>query len=581
MQAPCASRAALLFLPLAFLLIATILPMQARGETRLLWERVRVAPGETNTLRLDPPPETASLHLRFLHPIGTTIGSLEVPAAESIAVPAPPFEGGFILEVRDSAGELLGRTVQSVCASPEFDVRYGFATNFGGSWDQSARRAEMLVEANVNAIEFYDFFAAHGDYTPESQSYKFEPFGVHLDARNVKAKQDAFRAAGIHSYAYVAPYAAAQSVFRLLPDPITGDDGEPLVYGPDHVKTTREYDRAGKSDGKWFTIMAMHRGSRWHEHVLTEYRNLLAGEQTVLAPFDGMEVDTYGIEERPYRAQGWDKPGWTIGQVLHLFMADTRALADAATPRALLTSNCVNGTGMKELAPFVDWQFMEIWPWGARTIEEYAGMMEEAGKLRGQRVVAKSYPDKMVPKHDVWPAENLRLMMGTAMLTGGSFMVAGEPNPKTGKMHSLKTDYYGNNSPLDDERWRILCAYNRFDALLYRITHGENVRRSASVIRTPGLMTRTFAAGESGLAITLLRARPDQEWMAPAIAASDLQPAELRLQWRTPAPRAVRFGSPDQPEWEAFIDVPTRLEEDRLYITVPPFARFGCVLIQR
>ncbi|MGH6755023.1 MAG: glycoside hydrolase family 66 protein, partial [Bradyrhizobium sp.] len=286
-------------------------------------DKVWVPPGCANELLVTVPKledsEDTRLEVRLETPFGVLLHAASQKAAGGAnRIPVPPSkeEGGFLARISLVRGKKVsarGEAVLSVVRKPADDLRYGFFASFtkaGGDYDA---KADMLARLHVNAVEYYDYFPAHGYYAPREQEYRFEPFGRPASATDIQRKIEAGHRRGILSLAYVAAYAASKSIYQKCPDPMTDERGVPKIFNG-QLMPEDQADREGKP--KWFWIMNVDRGSRWNQYIMGEFRRTIDNAPGDLVSFDGFEIDTYGDSaDAKFYAKGSRRNGQPLSDV--------------------------------------------------------------------------------------------------------------------------------------------------------------------------------------------------------------------------------------------------------------------------
>lgn len=215
-------------------------------------EKVWVRLSEPNAIRLGEVPEGSTVELAIRTPPGKTVHqSTHQTTAGENKIPVPPLEaeGGFLAEMvlknpdgTSQNGSLVLTSVQNVAD----DLRYGFYASYGSAEGDYAAKADMLAGLHVTAMEFYDYFPSHGICAPTEETYTFEPFDIPINGLNIKRKIEAGHERNILAVAYVAAYAASESVYRKHPHPMTDAAGSPKIFSYGEVLTEAEANRLGK-----------------------------------------------------------------------------------------------------------------------------------------------------------------------------------------------------------------------------------------------------------------------------------------------------------------------------------------------
>ncbi|MEM9065925.1 MAG: glycoside hydrolase family 66 protein [Planctomycetota bacterium] len=484
------------------------------------------------------------------------------------------------------------------------DLRYGFFATWDELGEDYAAKADMLLDAHVNAVEYYDYFPAHGRYVPSRDPggvQTSEPFGITLLNDDIWRKQDALRRSGIWSIAYVAAYAATESVFGAHPFPMTDENGTPLVFNG-AIKPETVADEAGED--KWFWLMAIGEGSPWRDRMVEQFGHVVSERG---GRFDGLAIDSYGhASDAVYHDSGGASDGEPLVDVLAGFVGAVRQRLRSANSTAAITFNAVDEFALDQMRSVTNFSFVENWPWHRGTYGGVADLAYRRGPMFGHRIVLKMYPADAgykVPDGDgQFPPDHLRLMMGAAIAGGGTLMVAGEPDESAGVMHALNTLYYPDHRPMTTEAYEVLRSYNRFDAMLYGLNHGSARAASFADVAVvhdgafvdpadADLVTHTFwASNLNALTVTLLNAGPDERWDEPPADRVVREGFSLRVRASRLRPRdgGVRgyFVSPDDPEWSVPRPIEVRVEDDGVgsawvVADVPSLDVLGAVILHR
>lgn len=483
--------------------------------------RTWVRPGDAHQVRFSlaspPPAEGVPLTVRVSRELGRWEQStLRLDSRHTtMTFAASQGEGPMLLEA------LLGdpaaphgrvRLVMPVVEDPFDDLRYGFYANWDRVAEDYAAKSEMLSDLLLNAMEYYDYFPAHGNYAPTEAIYEFEPFfGRKIHVADIRGKMEADRARGILAVAYIAAYATSKSVFDKYPFPMTNDRGERLLFNG-RVLTEREADE--KNERKWFWLMAIARDSAWHPMILEELRRALLDNPEDLVAFDGFEIDSYGHPDNErYFSEGSSHSGRLLSEVIAEFIEDVWRMAHATKEHVGVSFNCVCEFGIERMYHITDFLFVENWVGCKPGIEETIEILYRHRAETRLRGVLKMYPaDAGFTSPAYFPADNLRLMLGICISGGGSLMIAGEPNERTGEMHALNSLYYPDNVPIPAANVDIIRAYNQFDAALYGLNHGPIVANLPTRFFLPGCATRAFRNDAGTVTVLLLNHGDLSDW---------------------------------------------------------------------
>ncbi len=553
-------------------------------------EKVWVQPGARHVLRISSPgggnQDEAPLEIILTTPLGREVHRETLSwRGDSLSHTLPPLmlEGGYLATVRwgpPGNPRAAGDTVLSVVSQVADDLRYGFFSDYGQVGGDYAAKADLLARLRINAVEFYDYFPAHGHYAPTEEIYKFEPFGIQICAEDIQNKIQALHQRNILALGYVAAYAASESVYRQNPYPMTDENGTPKIYNGD-IMTEAEADRQGKP--KWFWLMNVADDSPWHPLILAELRRALDDDPSDRFSFDGFEIDTYGDNpDSKFYARGSRRDGHLLTDVLHDFVGDVRKVTREVKPNGLTSFNSVNEFGSRQMTDVTDFLFLEIWRFYTDQLSELVEIcLRQRAPLR-QRVVLKLYPADMSPSQSSWAPGTLARILGAAMTGGGTLMVSGEPSEQDQIMHGLNSLFYPSHQPLRSGNFELLEAYYRHDALLYGLTHGPQVFTTSLSIPLSGCLTRSFAAPEQhSLIVQILRVGSDRRWSANLSWPDPWQGEPIRIpRLNQMLPEKILFVSPDGTAFRNPTPIPYKTQKDFLEVPLPEFRVHATLILQ-
>lgn len=486
-------------------------------------------------------------------------------------------EGGYLAQLFEGPN-LLAETTITVARNIADDLRYGYFTEYKAFGGNYGTRADLLARAHINAVEYYDYFRAHGEYAPTEREYKTDPFGIPIDARDIRAKLEANRSRGILSIAYVAAYAASKSVKDRVPDVMTDERGVPKVF-TGSILSEDEAERQGKD--KWFWLMNISSGSAWHRHIMEQFASAVDDSESDWVAFDGFEIDSYGDSaDTVFYAPGSARHGDLLQNVVRDFVRDCREVTRRIRPEGIVSFNSVNEFAAEVMLPVTDFSFLEIWRGHTDTLE---GLTDIALSNRGaekKRAVLKVYPADMDPVESAWGPEELRRVMGACLTGGASLMVAGEPDPRTRRLRALRTLYYPDHVLMTKEAEAVLTAYNRHDAMLFGLTHGRDVHTVQVEASANQSYVRTFAAPKrKTLVAQVLVHGAEPRWSKPWSSRPE---GAVVLKLKVPggvSPGNILFCSPDVEEWRTPHPIPARRRGEELQVRLPDGIVHGSVLI--
>lgn len=549
--------------------------------------KVWARPAETNTLLLDGAPGNSSVEFTLRTPLGKILHrsqhTVDFDGTAEIPVPPAGAEGGFLaaIEWKDDEGSSRNAsTLLTFVENVADDLRYGFFASYGEANGDYAAKADMLADLHVNAVEFYDYFPAHGIYAPREETYSFEPFGIRINGLDIKRKIEAGHARNILAIAYVAAYAASESVYKEHPHPMTDANGSPKVFSRGEVLSEADADRLGKP--KWFWLMNVADDSPWHSYILEEFKRAIDDSPEDIVSFDGFEIDTYGDNpDTRFHAAGSRHDGELLAKVLQNFVREVGKTVRAEKPYGIVSFNSINEFGAENMIDVTDFLFMEIWKYYTTQLSTLVDICYRNRAPRNQRVVLKLYPADMDPKQVAWPAGALARTLGASMTGGGSLMVVGEPDEKNKVVRGLNSMFYPDHQPLVSGNEELLRAYYRHDAMWLGFTHGRNVHNTKIDAVAEGCITRTFAAPEhQALVVQLLRLGSDDRWTS--CAPMDPPVRDLRVAVPIPKgipPKRVLFSSPDDPVHADPVPLRFEMEKGTLVARLPSLQVHGTLVL--
>lgn len=470
--------------------------------------------------------------------------------------------------------------VLPVVTNPSDDLRYGFYSNWDRVANNYARKSEMLADLLLNAMEYYDYFPAHGKYAPTEEVYEFDPFfGRKIHARDIKNKIESDRERGILAIAYVAAYAASASVYREHPYPMTTKEGIPRVF---NGRVLPETEADEKGERKWFWLMAIARDTPWYTYIMEEFRRTLTDEPGDLVAFDGFEIDSYGHAERDrYYSIGSEHSGRLLADVIAEFIEDVWRMSHEVKEDAAVSFNCVCEFGIDRMYEITDFLFVENWVGCKAGIEETVDICYRHREATRQRAVLKMYPpDAGFRDPAYFPPDNLRMMLGMCITGGGSLMIVGEPNERTGQMHALNTLYYPSNVALPSENVEIIRRYNQFDAMLYGYNHGRMVKNYETTFYMPGCVSRAFENESGAITVMLLNNGKQMTWDSLRKEVVPLRDVVAAI--NVPSCRKIArvlFASPDDEKWLIPVELDFEQKEGYVRVLVPELHTLGAIIL--
>ena len=555
-------------------------------QVKAVW--VRPSQPNSLTLTLDDAGTRGgtAIQVEIKTPLGQVVHTAVQPAINGenhLVIPPLEREGGYLLKVEVVRGDRAikwGGAVLSVVENVADDLRYGFYSNYGKFDGDYDAKAAMLARLHINAVEYYDYFPAHGSYAPRDAEYRFEPFGTRINGRDIKAKMAAGRRRNILSLAYISAYAASASVYQKHPYPMTDELGVPKVFNGE-IMTEARADQLHLP--KWFWLTNIAADSPWRHYIMADLARALDDAPEDLLSFDGFEIDTYGdAAETRFYAKGSSRNGDLLVNVLHDFVGDVHALTRKMKSNGLVAVNNVNEFSGERMHDVTDFLFLEIWRSHAGQLEDLVDICNRHREPLRQRVVLKLYPADMEPKQVAWPPATLARILGATLTGGGTLMVVGEPDERHSVMHGLNSLYYPDHHPLRSGNEELLRAYHEHDALMLGYTHGRNVYNIRRDVMVADCITRVYAAPQKqSLVVQFLHAGTNRNWSEEG--SSPRPKINFPIAMDLPGgvePREVFFASPGVGGLQQPMKLDFEVVNGRLRTTLPELRVHGTLVLQ-
>jgi dextranase len=359
-------------------------------------DRAMYRPGEPVTLVLRTqgfPPDT-NVQLRIFE-LARQVDSETRPAEAEMRFswtpPEAPAGYGVEVKLEDDAGNALAQ------ASTAFDVhetwlempRYGFLSDFGPS-QTDPERLDILEKLHINALQFYDWMYRHDQHLPSTPEF-VDSSGRHLSLDTVRTRIEQAHARGIAAMPYTTIYAGSPEYYRAHPEQaLYKQDGTPWTLG-----------------GIFLNIFDPSPGSTWNEHILEQFRDILAQ-----LPFDGLHIDQYGD---PKLALTAEHQVVDLAQVIPEFLQEAKEVAG----KGAVIFNLVNDWPVEAVAPGAAAVYIEVWP----PHDDYASLRDLVYRAKelsnGKPVILPAY---LTPANDI----ATRLLDSVIAASGATHLEMGE-----------------------------------------------------------------------------------------------------------------------------------------------------------
>lgn len=247
----------------------------------------------------------------------------------------PPGIGGYGVDV--CVGDTVISTAFDVVKNWKDSIRYAFISDFSEDDLNDDRDITWIKNAHFNAVQFYDWMYRHESLLPPDSKYT-DPLDRVLSYPTVLSKIEGFCVSGIMPIAYCAIYAASRDFWKKHKDwGLYSKNGQPMSFGG------------------WLQFMDISRGSKWREHILSEFQ-----ETAVKAGFMGVHMDTYGFPKDAYNADGAPV---NLSEEFHALICDVKRCLNEISEENGVIFNCVGNWPVESVAKStVDAVYIEVWP---------------------------------------------------------------------------------------------------------------------------------------------------------------------------------------------------------------------------
>jgi len=342
---------------------------------------------------------------------------------------------GFVAKVSllDNSGNLLANNYHI------FDVvkdwiqvpRYGFFATFSVSEDID-KKIEQMAGFHINAIQFYDWFEYHGNYTPIKSEYTIlnKPIIRDRVIKKIKKAQEI----GMKAMAYTAIYAAAEPIYKEHPEWALRDKfGKPLKFE------------------NWLYFMNPDSSSGWHDFLIKQFI-----ESIKMFNWDGIHLDQYGKgwTENAY----WNEARVDMEKAFLTFINDAINEIRKYNPRLKLIFNLVNAWPYETIAKYSmsDAIYIEVWPpWN--TYADIQKLIQIGKTYTNKAIILAAYTPNHLP--------TILLLDATIFANQGFHIELGEGNG------ILIDPYFPKYATLSEDAEKALKIYyeciTRYEAYIY------------------------------------------------------------------------------------------------------------------
>jgi dextranase len=309
--------------------------------------------------------------------------------------------------------------------------RYGFFTTFSTPEDID-KKIEQMAEFHINAIQFYDWFEYHGNYTPIKSEYTIlnKPIIRNQVIKKIKKAQEI----GMKAMAYTAIYAAAEPIYKEHPEWALRDKfGKPLKFE------------------NWLYFMNPGNSSGWHDFLMKQFI-----ESIKMFNWDGIHLDQYGKgwTENAY----WNETRVDMEKAFLTFINDAINEIRKYNPRLKLIFNLVNAWPYETIAKYSmsDAIYIEVWPpWN--TYADIQKLIQIGKTYTNKAIILAAYTPNHLP--------TILLLDATIFANQGFHIELGEGNG------ILIDPYFPKYATLSEDAEKALKIYyeciTRYEAYIY------------------------------------------------------------------------------------------------------------------
>lgn len=353
-----------------------------------------------------------------------------------------PFEQGegaygLFATARDEMGNAIsGEIAFDVAEHWREAPRYGFLSDFMPG-DEDDSDIAFLRRHHINIVQFYDWMYRHDQLVPEAEDEFTEPLGRRISLQVVKRKIAELNGGGMDAIAYAAVYASLKDYAEEHPEQLLyNNSGEPYKLGD------------------YYYIMDISEGSAWTEHMMTEYKKVIA------LGFDGLHLDQYGFPKKAIRREDGKEEVVHLKDCYPAFINETRDVLPSA---GIIFNNVSNYPIHRTAGTNQDAMYIEVWD-PVTSIAELKQNIDQARELSGKHVILAAYlpcfqQNSPVPQEE---AEiGARLTMATIFASGGYHLLLGEHH------NVLADSYYPNYGSVSERFGHVLTKYYDF-IVMYR-----------------------------------------------------------------------------------------------------------------
>lgn len=515
------------------------------------------------TVRVTVVAAGSAVNARITHLADTVTEILGQPLVDGETVIAwtPPADApkgyGITVEILDVTNEVIAS------AATAFDVlnhwtdapRYGFLSDFTHGRDNYEETRDWMLRHHITGVQFYDWQYRWEKLMPETDVFK-DGMGRELSMVTVRKLIDTIRPHNIAAMPYTAVYGVSAPYLNEHPDwGLYDANGNINHLGEDLI-----------------VIFDPTPGSPWNKHLLNEFADVL--DRT---DFDGIHIDQYGAPKNGFDANG---NYVDLAEVFPQFIQQAQAVVkEKRGDEGAVFFNLVGNWPVETVAPVnPDATYIEVWG----PYDDYADLqriIETAQQLGNVPVIIAAY----IPPESV---TNWRLSNAVIFASGAYHLETGEP------YGMLQHAYFPNFGPIPEADRDHYTRYYDFLVRYENVLALAEQAQRADAVKVSGARTWGISALNRVLPIT--RSGADFETFSLVNFKGIDFPTWNALTSRPPTPmenvdveitvsrsvRRVWAASPDSTETMDAAQLPFKIENGTLHVTLPSIAYWTMIVVE-
>jgi len=300
--------------------------------------------------------------------------------------------------------------------SEDVKLRHGWTCIYDDSLNVD-KWVQAWKDVGINYLEFHPWMRAHEELVPGSESWNAYAGDERLWTSNAKMKEKItkFQAIGGKAICYTGIYAATPAFAYKYPAWVMRDINSNELM---------------KFAGEYLYMMSVNESAN-HQYTIngTNFKNFgeylidqaIKGQQEY--NWNGWRWDWYGYPAE-YKC---DALGTTIGNFYYEVAGMTDRLKEAvknvdinSTTTTLQLPTTYNDIPNQQIAPVVDYQFLELWPeMGKKYTDLSNHVLDARTRFPNKALFANFYPQPNMSVPQGWPLANINFQYATILSAGG------------------------------------------------------------------------------------------------------------------------------------------------------------------